>query len=454
MNNKKDILPIIIAAVIALLITGVVRWLLPLSSQNSKQESAKNEVSMPEIPLMVKVEKKKIIERYVLITAKDIKKDEKITGDHFIWKKWPEDAMQPYFVAKDDNGTPLNNGSDYSNALSMWAKTDIPNGIPLTMSMLSSEDPQKKAEEEKKKKEEEARKKLEAEKAESFIKKGMRAVTFSIDQRSASSSNMLEPGDLVDVLIMEQRADKTRTYKYKALKILAIDGVTKFESAKRKAEHNNTLLSNVNIGVPNFLAPKNVTLEVKEELVEVMLKQSNSNGIVLSIRSQSEPVDNKFEDESEDLMSEENSNTILDGILSINKSNPTDALLEEKARKEAEERSMSMLMNNISIVNSAESMFGIKNPEHDSDRGKSGKGSEKATLSKDKKVLLKDGKYEIVSGKIVGEDPKEDPKTVIVYRKLTPTAVKFNESGKIMDGSGSSSGSGESGVSSRSIFGK
>ncbi len=453
MNNKKDVLPIIIAAVIALLITGIVRWLLPLSSQNSKQESAKNEVSMPEIPLMVKVEKKKIIEQHVLITAKDIKKDEKITGDHFIWKKWPEDAMQPYFVAKNDNGTPLNNGADYSNALSMWAKTDIPNGIPLTMSMLSSEDPQKKAEEEKKKKEEEARKKLETEKAESFIKKGMRAVTFSIDQRSASSSNMLEPGDLVDVLIMEHRADKMRTYKYKALKILAIDGVTKFESAKRKAEHN-TLLSNVNIGVPNFLAPKNVTLEVKEELVEVMLKQSNANGIVLSIRSQSEPADNKFEDESENLMSEENSNTILDGILSINKSNPTDALLEEKARKEAEERSMSILMNNISMVNSAESMFGIKNPEHDSAHGKSSKDSEKAALSKDKKVLSKDGKYEIVSGKIVGEDPKEDPKTVIVYRKLTPTAVKFNESGKIMDGNGSSSGSGESGVSSRSIFGK
>ena len=57
MNNKKDILPIVIAAVIALLITGIVRFLLPVSGeQNAKQESSKNEISMPDIPLMVKEE--------------------------------------------------------------------------------------------------------------------------------------------------------------------------------------------------------------------------------------------------------------------------------------------------------------------------------------------------------------------------------------------------------------
>lgn len=452
MNNKKDILPMVIAAMVALVVTGLVRWFMPGSSQSATRDH-KNEISMPAIPLMAKVEKKKIIEKQVLVTSRSIKKDEKITAGHFTWKKWPEDALQPYFIAKSSDGTPLNNGADYNNALKMWAKTDIPNGIPLVMSMLNPEDPHKKAEEAKKKKEEEAKKKEEKEKAEAFIKKGMRAVTFSIDQKSASASSMLAPGDLVDVLIMEQRADRSRTYKYKAVKILAIDGVTKFEIKKRKTENNN--LFNSVTSISNFLAPpRNVTLEIKEELVETMLKQSSATGIVLSIRSQSEPVDNKEDDESTQLGTEKNSNMILDGILSINKTNPTEALIEEKARKEAEENSMSMLMSNISMVNNADSIHEIKNSKHPSSNEKSDKDSKDAgkdatDAGKDGKVN-KDGKYEIVSGKIVGEEPKDEPKTVIVYRKLTPTAVQFDDSGKIVDGtSASSRGSRSSSKSSR-----
>jgi Flp pilus assembly protein CpaB len=418
--NKKDLLPIIIAFFIALLVTGIVKWLIPSSLSNAKKDVEKSDISMPNIPLMVKEEKKKNAKNYVLVTNKDIKKDEKIRIDLFTWEKWPIDSVKSHFIAKNDKGDLINNKSDYDNALKMWAKADIPNGVPLTMALLTNEDPIKKIEEAKKKK-------VEQKKAVSFIKNGMRAVTFSVDSKSAASFSMLAPGDLVDVLIMEQRAEKSVMHKYKALKILAIDGLTKFEK-KSESNGGGGLLSGVGLGSVGGLltTPKNVTLEVKESMVETMLKQANNTGIILSIRSQKEPVNEKdgVEDSGSDSEISQEESSILNGILSINRANSTDALLEEKSRKEEEERSLNALMNNINTIN---------NIENSTNNGA-------LQVAQDRKVA--GGKYEIVSGKIIGEEAKiEDKKSVTIYRKLTPSTVEFDENGKITtDRGGSVSG--------------
>lgn len=172
--NKKDALPIIIASIIALVITILVKWLLP-SSVAPVQQQAQKEISMPEIPLMVnkeeKKKKKKKKDDLVLFVSRSFKKDEKIILDKLKWEKWPTEAMQPYFIAKDHAGTPLNNGADYSNALKMWANTDIPNGVPLTMSMLTNEDPQKKKENDRKKKEEEEKRNWRKKRTKNLSKK-------------------------------------------------------------------------------------------------------------------------------------------------------------------------------------------------------------------------------------------------------------------------------------------
>ena len=140
MNSKKDILPIVIASVIALVVTGIVRWLIP-GGTVIKQQPLKKELSLPDIPLMIKTEQKKVLEVQVLVTNADIKKDERISLAKLTWKNWPANALQPHFIAKDNKETPLNNRADYNNALNMWARNEIPSGMPLTISMLTSNDP-------------------------------------------------------------------------------------------------------------------------------------------------------------------------------------------------------------------------------------------------------------------------------------------------------------------------
>ncbi|MDR2158212.1 MAG: hypothetical protein LBO02_02755 [Holosporaceae bacterium] len=438
MNSKKDILPIVIASVIALVITGVVRLLLPAGSSDADKHAPAKRLSMPDIPLVVKEVKPK--ENQVLVVSGNIKKDEKIILDKLTWKKWPKDAMQPYFIAKDDSGMPLNNVADFDNALKKWAASDIPSGVPLTMAMLSDEDPKKKAEAENKKRQELKKKQAEKVKSSAFIRKGMRAVTFSIDQKSASSSSMLSPGDLVDVLIVEQHGEKSRIYKYKALKILAIDGITKFESKKDK-NGNDSLFGGLG-SVGGLLAPKNVTLEIKESMVEEMLKRAGNTGVILSLRSQSEEVKHageEVEEEESDVvrsalltniiemnrlhaaealktsqvkreMDEKNLSMLMSNMGSMGGNSSADALIEAQKRKESEERNLSMIMKNISSVAEADYRNG-------------GKGQ----LVKNKKT----GKYEIVSGKVVGkEEELGKTDTVVIYRKLKADEIQFDSSGK------------------------
>ncbi|MDR1362079.1 MAG: hypothetical protein LBJ16_02590, partial [Holosporaceae bacterium] len=90
--KAKDFVPIILASTIAIVITAVVKWLIP--SSESARRDVSDEVSMPDIPLMAKDKtKKRSIEIYVLMVGKEIKKDEKITEESCSWKRWMEDAM-------------------------------------------------------------------------------------------------------------------------------------------------------------------------------------------------------------------------------------------------------------------------------------------------------------------------------------------------------------------------
>lgn len=446
--NKKDLLPVIIAFVVALLITLIVRWLLPLGGgQVSSSNSSQKGIEMPKIPLMEKKEvkrKKKEIDYFVLITSKEIKKNTKIGMKFLEWKKWPGDAIQNYFIAKDEHDTPMNNGADYSNAMNMWANTDIPNGIPLTMAMLTNTDPVAKAAKEKKKLEEEKKKKEEFERENAFIKKGMRAVTFSIDQRSAASSNMLKPGDLVDVLIMENRDGKTKTFKYNALKILAIDGVTKFDK-NDNAEESGLVSGLRSIGAST---PKNVTLEIREDMVETMLRQTQNTGLILSLRSQNEKKkDTNTEDEGEE--SEEDSVTsmsVLNKILSINRADLTDDIRKIQEAKEQEAQKAEIFLNSVNTLNNIENSIQEAKKrqakaEEDAKKAEEEKNKKEAT-SAESKMDRDSGEpnYEVISGKIVGEEPKKEKEleSVIIYRKLTPSAVQFDETGKVVNGASTS----------------
>lgn len=289
MKNKKDILPIIIASVIALLITILVRFLLPGGTLMPVKASQNSEITMPKIPLIMKGEAAKEVQ--VLCVSTKIAKGHKIQSDQLSWKKWPEDALQPYYIAKSANGNPLNNGADYSNALKMWAVSDIPAGIPLTMQMLTDEDPAKKAAEAlKAQKEQHAKdeakkaaelKKIEQEKAKNTIAKGMRAVTFNVNQQSAVSTGMMKVGDYVDIIIMQQQNGQTVTHKYNALKILAIDGASETKQEKKG------ILGNVS-SLGGIFSPRNITLEVQANLVNIMISQAANNGVIVSLRNQDE----------------------------------------------------------------------------------------------------------------------------------------------------------------------
>ncbi len=440
MGSKKDIIPIVTASVIALVVTGVVKWLLP-GGTVIKRQPLKKELSLPDIPLMEKKEKKKVLRVQVLITNAEIKKDQKITESNLIWKKWPADALQAYFIARDKEGNPLNNGADYSNALKMWAKNDIPQGIPLVMDMLTDKDPtiiaekKKKEQEEKAKKEQEEKKKKKEQEESNIIKPGYRAITLPIDQKATISGSMIIPGQLIDVIIDENIGQKIRTHTYRALKIIAVDGKTKEDYLK---EENSTSTFG-SLSVSKFFNPKSITLEVKANMVNIMLKQVGSNGVVLSLRNQNEKVPNYGEDSSYDEdMSMKNS--LINEIIDMNRMTSKEILLDSKRKKEREEKNLSMLIKNMNDVGSRGGSTWFDNNKSE------------GTSSINEKPDVSAGKYEISAGRIIGnvEKQKEEKnkiEVVRIYRKLTPDKVEFDKNGKkLLNETSSSTGGNISGA--------
>lgn len=439
MREKKDLLPIGIATAIAIAVTVVVRLMFPYASGEDANNKGKKNLSVPEIPVVITKKGQLAQESLVLVVSRPIKKNQKITLASLEWKRWPTSALQPNFIAKDSEGRILNNAADHTSYNgSTWAKSDIQEGLPFLASMCSPEDPVKKAEEEKRKAEEKRRKNLEKEKAESFIKRGMRAVTFPIDQRLASSSNMFSPGELVDVLIINNGIE-AKTYKYKAVKILAIDGVTKFEGARTNGVRQPSgLLGTIQTSVVGSLPiPKNVTLEIREELVDTMLKQAGDRGVVLSLRNQKEALE-----DNEDSICEyvgdgsgngpfdtKARNRILKSIMEINRTSSASLLQAEKAQKTAEENNIASIISNMNaLANNA-------------------RASRADLISAPKSMALKNntsGRYEVVRGKITNkkaleeesdeDDAKKINKTITIYKKLNSNAIQFNKNGEIIDG--------------------
>lgn len=417
MGNKRDIVPVVIASAVALVVTGIIRWMIPTGGTVIKQQPVKKELSLPDIPLMIKSEQKKIKEVQVLVTSDEIKKDEKILQSKLSWKSWPSNAVQPYFIAQDSKGNPLNNKEDYASALSMWAKNEIPAGIPLTLSMLTKDDPleiariKKEAEEAEKARQAQLEKKKEEE--EGAIKPGYRAVTFQVDQRTPISSNMITQGDYVDVIINSLQGGVQRTYNYKALKILAIDGVTK---QLRIEKGNNKGV----FGIGGSSTPRNITLEVKGSQVNNMLEQAGNNGITIIIRSKDEKIEEDlYEDDTEkkDSLDEDNSSDIdesilIKGLWKIGKTSSAEMLKESVRKREEEERNLSALLHNMSN-------FGAQATQ---------KRKEELSSSEDT------SKYEVVSGRIVSESDKSRDKekddSVKIYRKLNSDEVQFHKGDK------------------------
>ena len=492
MKDKKVIVSIIIAGIVALIITFVVRYFMP-NSAGTAVSGAKHELSMPEIPLMAKKEERKKREYQVLILARDVRKDEKIMQDSVAWKKWPEDSVQPTFIAKDEQGQPLNNVSDYSNALTMWAKSDLPYGVPLTISMLTSEDPVKKAKEEAERKKEEEVKALEEKVASEFIHPGMRAITFQVDQRTASSSNMIKAGDLVDVLIVEQKGDRSITHKYRALKILAVDGVTEYDLRQRAKNEGKSISELMSVSVGGFSTPKNVMLEIKEDMVDIMLKQSERSGVILSIRSQNEkePEEEEAEDEenSESKKQQQASNEMVQSMFNSGRSPASSAMLSNKEDQDSKRLEMSMLIHSINKLEQQTSVNALKSQEEDKHKNEMlinsmnnmGSSSSREAMSKEqgekenlnmlinsmnlsnsdaKKSLAQEeekktslealmhnmnsfGGASMSDGwkqKGAGLGGSDEEKSVTIYRKLTSSGVQFDEEGKVVAGSGGQSG--------------
>ncbi|MBO4405241.1 MAG: hypothetical protein J5821_00750 [Alphaproteobacteria bacterium] len=437
MGNKKDILPIVMASAVALVITGIVRWMIP-GGTVIKQQPLKKELSLPDIPLMIKSEQKKAKEIQVLVTSTEIKKDERIVQAKLSWKTWPSNAVQPYFIAQDSKGIPLNNRTDYTNALNMWAKNEIPAGIPLTLSMLTSDDPVEIARKKKEAEEAEKAKKLQLEKkkkdTENLIKVGYRAVPFQVDQRTPISKSMISPGDYVDVIINSFEGNKQKTHVYKGLKIIAIDGVTtKQDNVQKDNEKGGLFGSGISFGGASNL--KNITLEVKESLVNVMLKQAGNSGITITLRSQREKVEDTDEDTfvDEDRVTPSNNN-LIKGIWEMNRSSSAEMLKESARKRQEAERNISALLHNMNSL-------GVQTVQKDREEVKA--------------PVETSSKYEVVSGRIVSEtenkkkeEEKDEP--VKIYRKLTPDEVQFYKNGKrVKGGSESSSGTVSSGSRSR-----
>ena len=411
MGNKKDVLPIVVASGVALVITGIVRFLLP-GGTVIKQQPLKQELSLPDIPLMVKSDQKKAKEIQVLVTGTEIKKDEKIVQAKLTWRTWPENAIQPNFIAQDKKGTPLNNRTDYNDALNMWARNDIPAGIPLTLGMLTNIDPVETEKKEKEAKEAEAnknKKKEELEKDGSLVRVGYRAVPFQINSRTPISSSMISPGDYVDVFIDSFENNKRKTHVYKGMKIIAIDGVTKKQKEEKKGS-GGLFGGGLNLG--GLGSSRNITLEVKENLVSVMLKQAENSGITITLRSQSEKVDDSDgKEEVEDIGASSDTSIIRD-IWEMTRASNADVLRETAKKIQGREKDISTLLHDMNSL----SMQTTRSTAAFSGYSQAAKKTEEKQTK-----------------------PREEP--VKIYRKTNkPEEIQFDENGKEIKGGSSGSG--------------
>lgn len=430
MNNKKDALPIFIAFAVALVVTAIIRLLIP-GGTIIKQQPLKKELSLPDIPLMIKSEQKKVKEVQILVTNTDIRKGEKTEQFKLSWKSCPASMLQPHFIAQDMQGNPLNNITDYNNALNMWAKNDIPSGIPLVLSMLTSDDPVEVNRRKKEAEEKERQKENEIKNKEPLIRVGYRAVPFHIDQRTPISTSMISPGDYIDVLINSFEGNKQKTYIYKGLKIVAIDGITKQQKAKNSNEEGGLLGGRINLG--GLISPKIITLEIKERMVDVMLKQAGNNGITVTVRSQNEQIEEDLDDESaEDDSATENivegtsdseeasSNAVVNiikKVWEISKSSASEILKESRGKDQEEEKRISDLLQHMDNLNKYSASKKIKEAES-------------------KSAAAETSKVEWVSGRIVSEknseskNEEEKDTPIRIYRKLTTDEVQFNKDGE------------------------
>lgn len=432
----RNILPMAIAAVIALGITVAARFLVPNNkSSDYVPQKSKSKIPMPDIPLMVK-ETKKIEEVMVLVAEQEIKRGTKITSELLSWKKWPKEALQSNFIAKDLKGSPLNNGGDYNLALTMWAGTDVALGVPLAISMLLSYDPIKKEEEEKAKLEAEKKKKEEVEAAkkeekeqQDFIKPGMRALTFPIEQRSASGLSMLAPGDLVDVLISEQINGKTIVHKYSGMKVLALDGSVKKKKDESEQKNKDKMFGLASSISGAFSMPKNVTLEVKEAFVEKLLKEVGNGSVILSVRNQTDK-------------------NAKDGIGD-----------SASAADETDDKQLDSLMHMMSAVSHRSTLNGSQNA--DNDKAEQQKNIERVLFDMQRRNTLvetnpktpketpqSESNKEFVSGKVVSEKQNVDkdvppkPQSIRITKGMSTNVVTLDEDGKNTGSSGGDGGLG------------
>jgi len=409
MGNKKDVLPIVVASAVALVITGIVRFFLPTGTV-IKQQPMKRELSLPDIPLMIKSEQSKAKEIQVLVTSVQIKKDEKIVQEKLNWRTWPENAVQPNFIAQDKKGNPLNNKADHGKALSMWAKNDIPVGVPLNISMLTDVDPVEVANKERAAKEAAANANKTKQKKEkddgTLIRVGYRAVPFQLNSRTPISTNMISPGDYVDVFINSFENNRKKTHIYKGMKIIAIDGVTKKQKEENKS--SGGLFGGGGLNLSGLVSPKTITLEVKESLVNTMLKQAENNGITITLRSQKEVEESDGEEETEDNTASDTN--LLRDIWEMTRTSSSDALRETAKKMQSRDRDLSSLLRDMNNL----SMQSVRN-----------NAALNNTSYADKKTEEKQS-----------ETKKEEPVKVKIYRKINkPEEVKFETEDSTTNGS-------------------
>lgn len=451
MKDKREFIPIIIASIVALIITFLVRMFLPYNEVVQQ----KQDITMPAIPVVRKVDRK-MAEVEVLVSSVNIKEGDKIKLQSTCWKKWPVSSMQNHFIAKDLKGNVMNNGPDYTNAQKMWAKTLIPTGVPITMQMLTNEDPIEKARLEKQKQEEELKKKEES-KHNNFVKKGMRAITFPIDSRSGSAASFLSPGELVDIIIINGNTKRTAgkdgnggVVRYSGIKILAFDSVTYLdkqhaeEAQKTQGEKKkdapkgskvgvNDFFSGISGGVSNTFSgglfnPKNVTLEVSDDRVSEMMTVVDGGGVILCLRNQEEPVIEALTGKLEN----PDDAKILGSMIGLFGANTVDRLQSEKARVDAEKSSpheFDMMVKQMNSINESNRQIAAKNKDN---------GENDFSIDDSKDIMSpvrgENYSYEVVRGRIVGDEKGangEEPHTVNIYKKGAVTKEVFgqNEAG-------------------------
>ena len=185
-------------------------------------------------------------------------------------------------------------------------------------------------------------------------------------------------------------------------------------ATRKKIEEEREKLARSIVQITNNpVSPTTAQLEERETKRKIEEEREKlARSIVQITNNPVSPTAAQLEEKAKEITKKHEENLLANSVLHvINNTNPaTSELLKEREKRRQREEETACLVKNL-IAQGSNTI--LSNGE-----------------SRPKGTKRGGGKYEVVSGKIAGEDDEDETPVATIYRKLTASTVEFDEEGR------------------------